>query len=165
MECLSKSRFAICNRDRDVAVIKTVEDLSVPTDVMERLECLRGLHCPGGKCWRFFSCIEYVFATVATADNSITGGDSVLKEISASLIGNTEVLNLELCDITTASEITLLDVLSCREFCVLAFGCMRAKDFSLKCNSNLHHGENATKSENSTCRSHNQEEKGRESCH
>ena len=58
---------------------------SVPTEMVEKFERRGGLCYPDAIYWRFFSSIEHVYATVATADNFIDCGGSILREMSEAL--------------------------------------------------------------------------------
>jgi hypothetical protein len=70
----------------------------------------------------------------------------VLREISAALITNVQLGQLfaELCDLNANSVYDFGDTTTCLQFFLLVFGRVRAKDLSLKYNSNLYKGKNAT---------------------
>ena len=65
-----------------------INDESLPTSMVESREQYGGLRYADARCWRFFSAIEYVFATVATADNFIACGGSIIKEPTQVLQSN-----------------------------------------------------------------------------
>ena len=79
-------------------------------------------------------------------DNFINCAGSVLREISAALITNVQLGELfaELCDLNANSVYDFGNTTTCLQFFLLVFGRVRAKDLSLKYNSNLYKGKNAT---------------------
>ena len=143
---LSNARFKSRRADGgDLAVLELILDPSVPTKMVEKREMFNGLKYPDYRCWKFFSSVEYVYSTVATADNFVACGGSVLREISESLLSN-ENLNkkfADLCD-TSAKSFSPSDTSTCLQFFLLVFGRVRAKDLALKYRSNLYKGKNIT---------------------
>ena len=79
-------------------------------------------------------------------DDVIACGGSVLREISAALVSDNQVLSkyAELCDYKAASSFSSSDVATCFQFCLLVFGRVRAKDLASKYNANLYRGKNVT---------------------
>ena len=143
---LTQSRFIVRNRDGESAVIGVTSDESIPTEMVERTERFGGLHYADAKCWKFFAIVEYSFSKTATVDNFICCAGSVLREISAALLSNVQLGKLfaELCDLTATSLYDFSDTTTCLQFFLLVFGRVRAKDLSLKYNSKLYKGKNAT---------------------
>ena len=119
-----QARFAVRNTGEEAAVKKLITNESIPTEMVEKCEQRGGLRYPDVTCWKFFSSIEYVFATIATTDNFIACGGSVLREISAALVSDNQVLSkyAELCDYKAASSFSSSDVTTCFQFCLLVFG-------------------------------------------
>jgi len=143
---LHKSRYIVQNRDGDSTVSRVIRDNSTPTEMVERTERFGGLHCADARCWKFFALLEYSFSKTATVNNFINCAGSVLREISAALITNVQLGQLfaELYDLNANSVYDFGDTTTCLQFFLLVFGRVRAKDLSLKYNSNLYKGKNAT---------------------
>ena len=143
---LHKSIYIVQNRDGDYVVNKVISDDSIPTKMVERTERFGGLHYVDARCWKFFALLEYSFSKTATVDNFINCAGSVLREISAALITIVQLGQLfaGLCDLKANSVYAFGDTAPCLQFFLMVFGCVRAKDLSLKYNSNLYKVKNAT---------------------
>ena len=86
--CLSYfavERFAVRNKGGEEAVKKLISETAIPTSLVETRERYGGLRYADARCWRFFSSIEYVFASIATADNFVACGGSIIKELTQAL--------------------------------------------------------------------------------
>ena len=93
-----------------------------------------------------FSSIEYVFASIATADNFVACGGSIIKELTQALQSNKKICQAfaDLCDVESSTDFDATDAAACFQYLLLVFGRLRAKDLALKYNANLYRGKNPT---------------------
>ena len=108
MSYFASERFAVRNKGGEEVVQSLINDESLPTSMVESRERYGGLRYADARCWRFFSAIEYVFATVATADNFIACGGSIIKELTQALQSNVMICEA-FADLVDVSEDTAYD--------------------------------------------------------
>ena len=147
--CLSYfavERFAVRNKGGEDAVNKLVNETAIPTSMVETRERYGGLRYADARCWRFFSSIEYVFASIATADNFVACGGSIIKDLTQALQCNKKICQAfaELCDVESSTVFNATDAAACFQYLLLVFGRVRARDLALKYNANLYRGKNPT---------------------
>ena len=112
---------------------------TIPTSLVETRERYGGLSYADARCWRCFSSIEYVFASIATADNFVACGGSIIKESTQALQSNKKICQAfaNLCDVESSTDFNATDAAACFQYLLLVFGRVRAKDLALKYNTNL----------------------------
>ena len=148
IEYIVKNRFHVNNRgeENENQIKALLDDAGVPTALVQQRERLGGLHYADKACWEFFAIIDYLYATIATAENFICRGGRLLSELSCAIQENTALRQQfsSLCDFVDddKSDYTFDDTTTTFGFFLRVFGRVRAKDIALKFNSALYKGKN-----------------------